>query len=101
MTHHFSEREKNQKKNLGPFDQIGPQIWAKKGHFGSKVSKIFDLNDSESKKGQKNHEKIFSLLNWSDTYSFLAKKNENLNFIEFLSLFVSVRLCIFFWSQVL
>ena len=35
---------------------------------------FFDLNDSESKKGQKNDENFFSLLNWSDTQSFLAKK---------------------------
>ena len=45
MTHHFScsGREKIKKKNLGPFDQIGPQIWAKKGHFGSKFSKKWKI----------------------------------------------------------
>ena len=82
MTHHFScpGREKSKKIFLGPFDQIGPQIRAKNGHFGSKFSKkmknfqkyfFFDLNNSESKKGQK---KFFSLLNWSDTYHFWPKK---------------------------
>ena len=61
--------------------QKGPKR-AKKGHFGSIFQKnesfskffFFDLNDSDSKKGQKNDENFFSLLNRSD----------------------SVRLCIFF-----
>ena len=45
---------------------------------------VFDLNDSESKKkGQKKDEKIFSLLNWSDTQSFLAKKCEFQMFTNF------------------
>ena len=81
MTHHFScsRREKIKKKNLGPFDQIGPQIWVILGQNfqkNEKFSKIFffDLNNSESKKGQKNDEKFFSLLNWSDTYHFWPKK---------------------------
>ena len=60
--------KKSKKKFLGPFDRFGPQIWAKKGHFGSNFSKkmkifqkiFFDLNDSELKKGQKTM-KIFFL----------------------------------------
>jgi len=87
MTHHFScsGREKI-KKNIFR-SQKGPKR-AKKGQKGSFWVKIFkkmkifqtffffDLNDSESKKGQKT-------MRISD-------------FTEFLSLFVSVRLCIFF-----
>jgi len=85
MTHHFScsGREKI-KKNIFR-SQKGPKR-AKKGPkrviLGQNFQKtenfsnffFFNLNDSESKKGQNNDEKFFSLLNWSDTLSFLAKK---------------------------
>ena len=69
----FRARKKIKKIFLGPFDQIGPQFGPKRvilvQNFqkNEKFSKIFffDLNDSESKKGQKNDEKFFSLLSWS------------------------------------
>ena len=72
---HVQGVKKSKKIFLGPFDQIGPQIWAKRSFWVKTFKKMknfqkiifFDLNNSESKKG-----------------------------IEFLSLFVSVRLCIFF-----
>ena len=35
---------------------------------------FFDLNDYKSKKGQKTMKIFFSLLNWPDTWSFLAEK---------------------------
>ena len=106
MTHHFScsGREKIKKMFLGPFDQIGPQIWAKKGHFGSKFSKkwkifknfFFQFEWFWVEKRPKKRWKIFFLTKLVWHLSFLAKKMRILDFIEFLSLFVSVRLCIFF-----
>ena len=65
---HVQGAKKSKKIFSGHFDQIGSQIWAKKDHFGSKFSKkmkffkkkiFFDLNDSESKEGQKNDENFF------------------------------------------
>ena len=49
--------------------------FTQKGHIGSKFSKKWKLkknffffdNDSELKKGEKNDDKLFSSLNWSDT----------------------------------
>ena len=50
---------------FGPKSVILGQNFQKNEKF-SKIF-FFDLKDSESKKGQKNDEKFFSLLNWSDT----------------------------------
>ena len=59
------------------------EIWGQKANFGAKIFKkkiifrkkfFFEFSDSKSEKGQKNDEKKFSLLKWSDTWSFLAKK---------------------------
>ena len=88
MTHHFScsGREKNQKNILGPKKvQKGPKrvILGQNFQKNENFSKIFffNLNDSESKKGQKTMN-FFSLLDWSDT-SFLAKKMRILDVGEF------------------
>ena len=59
-------------RNLGQKGSFWVKIFKKMKNFQKFF--FFDLNDSESKKGQKKDEKIFSLLNWSDTQSFLAKK---------------------------
>ena len=72
----------HEKNIFGQIWLFGSKFGPKRVIFGQnfqkneKFSKIFffDLNDSESKKGQKNDENFFSLVNWSDTQSFLAKK---------------------------
>ena len=69
----FRARKKNIFRSFWP--NWAPNL-GQKGSFWVKFFKkmkifqkifFFDLNDSESKKGQKKDEKIFSLPNWSDT----------------------------------
>ena len=51
------------KNEVGSFKNL---IFSKKNENFSKIF-FFELNDSEAKKGKKNDENFFSLLNWSDT----------------------------------
>ena len=60
-------------RNLGPKSYFLTKFFKKKFFFQKFF--IFDLSDSESKKGQKNDENFFSILQGSDTQSFLAKND--------------------------
>ena len=68
-------------RNLGQKGSFWVKIFKKMKNF-QKIF-FFDLNDSESKKGQKKDEKFFSLPNWSDTQSFQAKIQEFLSLTNF------------------
>ena len=59
-------------RNLGPKSKFWGQNFQKRIFFRKNF--FFKFRHSKSKKGQKTMKKIFSLLKWSDTSSFLAKK---------------------------
>ena len=94
MTHHFScsWREKVEKIFSGHFDQIGPQIWAKKGHFGSKFSKKWKFFKKfffsiwlilSRKKAKKKRWKIFFLTKLVWHFVIFGQKMRILDFKEF------------------